>query len=366
MANFMTIVLSGIEEKVTFSGSNAWLRNDSVSAIYAAKTAGIMPGTDGVVLIPAGSSAPVYGANGTIFLIGTGSVQLIGSDYGTNPFKTVSAGGSGADDVARAAISSHEKNTDIHVTAEEKAYWNSKADLADIPASLPANGGNADTVGGYNAAYFFKWIGNKNTSNSCNECTETGFYFFNGCKEDAPTPSGSLSSGTYFILENLSYNGSYFRQTATFVHGAADYLGRTFTRYCNNGEWSEWVRINGDADTLDGLHATDFITNIVSDTAGMVSLYGLQGGIPFSSITLSGDIVGQEITLTVNGTEYSITPDSNPYNVPNDIRQQDDVNTVSVSSGNVTVASAKRNAALKRAWDKIDELASSIGLNANT
>ena len=121
----LTITLAGSEEKAEFSGSNAWLRNDGTDTIYAAKSAGVVAGADGVVAIPAGQSAPVYGANGTVYLLGTGSVQLIGSDYSTNPFKTsAQSGGSGADSVARAAISAHAGNADIHVTAAEKAAWN--------------------------------------------------------------------------------------------------------------------------------------------------------------------------------------------------------------------------------------------------
>lgn len=121
----MTISLAGSEERAEFSGANAWLRNDGADVIYAAAKPGITAGADGVVAIPAGQSAPVYGANGAVWLLGTGSVQLIGSDYSTNPFKTsAQAGGSGADNVARAAISAHSGNAEIHVTADEKAAWN--------------------------------------------------------------------------------------------------------------------------------------------------------------------------------------------------------------------------------------------------
>ena len=48
-------------------------------------------------------------------------------------------------------LSEHTGNEDIHVTADEKARWNNKAELSDIPTSLPANGGNADTVDGLHA-----------------------------------------------------------------------------------------------------------------------------------------------------------------------------------------------------------------------
>lgn len=107
-----TITLTGSEIKVDYSGgTNVWLRNDGAATIYAATTSGISAGADGVVSIPAGQSAPVYGANGEVYLLGTGSVMLIGSDYSTNPFKTAtSSGGSGVDEVARAAIGAHSGN----------------------------------------------------------------------------------------------------------------------------------------------------------------------------------------------------------------------------------------------------------------
>ena len=120
----ITITLAGSEVKAKFSGSNAWLRNDGADTIYAAKISGITAGAAGVTSIPAGQSAPVYGADGTVYLLGTGSVMLIGSDYSTNPFKTSAQGGSGADDAARAAINQHAGNVDIHLTAAEKSHWN--------------------------------------------------------------------------------------------------------------------------------------------------------------------------------------------------------------------------------------------------
>lgn len=98
----MTISLAGSEAKVEFSGANAWLRNDGADVIYAAAKPGITAGADDVVAIPAGQSAPVYGANGAVWLLGTGSVQLIGSDYFTNPFKSTVTSGSVAAQIARA------------------------------------------------------------------------------------------------------------------------------------------------------------------------------------------------------------------------------------------------------------------------
>lgn len=174
-----TIALTGAETKVDYSGgANAWLRNDGTDVVYASAAPGIAAGADGVVSIPTGQAASIYGANGTVYLLGSGSVQLVGSDYTACPFKTsAQSGGSGADEVARAAINQHAGNADIHVTAAEKSDWDAKADSADlnshtsdtdihvtaaeravwdakanksdIPTKLPADGGNADTVNGH-------------------------------------------------------------------------------------------------------------------------------------------------------------------------------------------------------------------------
>ena len=121
-----TIALSGAEIRVNYSGgTNAWLRNDGTATVYASTAPGVTACADGVVSIPAGQAAAIYGACGAVYLLGTGSVQLVGSDYTACPFKTsAQSGGSGADSVARAAIEAHAGNADIHVTADEKAYWN--------------------------------------------------------------------------------------------------------------------------------------------------------------------------------------------------------------------------------------------------
>ena len=145
----LTISLTGSEVKADFHGTNAWLRNDSASTVYASKSPGITEGAAGVVSVPAGSSAPVFDAHGTVYLIGTGSVLLIGSDYSENPFKSsAQSGGSGADEVARAAIEAHAGNSAVHLTAEQldnavnevKAYADEKDDETLAAAKTYADG----------------------------------------------------------------------------------------------------------------------------------------------------------------------------------------------------------------------------------
>ena len=128
-----TITLAGAEIRADYSGgTNAWLRNDGTTTVYASTAPGVTAGADGVVSIPAGQAATIYGACGSVYLLGAGSVQLVGSDYTACPFKTSAQGGSGADSVARAAIEAHAADADIHVTADEKAYWNTLSGKNDL------------------------------------------------------------------------------------------------------------------------------------------------------------------------------------------------------------------------------------------
>ena len=239
MMNTKTITLSGAEVEVAFSGANAWLRNDGTGTIYAGKAAGVSAGADGVVAVPAGGSAPVYGANGRVFLLGTGSVQLIGSDYSANPFKTsAQSGGSGADEVARAAISAHSGNADIHVTAEDKAAWDGKAELTDIPDKLPADGGNADTVDNKHASEFMQFLGDFR-SGSILETVLTlngsGYVYFGSANcTDMPV------DGQYYFAEVRKLSTNYEIVATQFGSGTV------FTNRYNGASkvWYGWKNVS--------------------------------------------------------------------------------------------------------------------------
>nr|DAN88870.1 MAG TPA: tail fiber protein [Caudoviricetes sp.] len=147
-----TIALSGAEIRADYSGgTNAWLRNDGTATVYASTAPGVTAGADGVVSIPAGQAAAIYGACGAVYLLGTGSVMLVGSDYTACPFKTTAQGGSGADSVARAAIEAHVGNADIHVTAAEKSAWDglSNPNLLINPDFRVNQRGQAEYTSGY-------------------------------------------------------------------------------------------------------------------------------------------------------------------------------------------------------------------------
>ena len=191
-----TIALTGAEIRADYSGgTNAWLRNDGTATVYASTAPAVTPGADGVVSIPAGQAAAIYGACGAVYLLGTtGSVQLIGSDYSTNPFKTsAQSGGSGADSVARAAIEAHAADADIHVTADEKAYWNtlSGKNELDNPDFRVNQRGQNEYSTGYTVDRWYI------STDKCKAAPET-----NGIRL---TATATLTSNTHAFWQNIEF-----------------------------------------------------------------------------------------------------------------------------------------------------------------
>ena len=190
-----TIALSGAEIRVNYSGgTNAWLRNDGTTVVYASTMPGVTAGADGVVSIPAGQAVRIDGACRTVYLLGTtGSVQLVGSDYTACPFKTAALGGSGADSVARAAIEAHAADADIHVTADEKAYWNtlSGKNELDNPDFRVNQRGQNEYSTGYTVDRWYI------STDKCKAAPET-----NGIRL---TATATLTSNTHAFWQNIEF-----------------------------------------------------------------------------------------------------------------------------------------------------------------
>ena len=256
-----TIALTSTQVAVTgLDGAHAHIRNDGTEVIYAAKTADITAGADGVASIPAGQSDTIRGISGTVYLLGTGSVLIQSDDYVVSPFKTSAQGsGSGADEVARAAINTHSGNAEIHVTAEEKESWNGKADLDDIPASLPANGGNADTVGGKNTAQLMT-LGMAYTDRAkisegdLNDYTDAGCYAVATAAQAGAILNSPWTTTGYYL-------DVYNRSSGYTVQTVMDWTGVVKIRCCSGGTWGDWKNISdgGNANKLGGYLPSDYV-----------------------------------------------------------------------------------------------------------
>ena len=95
--------------------------------------------------------------------------------------------------------------------------------------------------------------------------------------------------------------------------------------------------------------------SFVAPETGICRIRGYaKSGITFDNLTIYPQLeLGSAVTEyePYHGSTTTITPDSNPYVIPNDIRQQDGLNVVSVSEGELSVVGVQKNAAIKRIWD---------------
>ena len=165
----------------------------------------------------------------------------------------------------------------------------------DIPSSLPANGGNADTVDDYHASNLTKFylspmdVGA--TADSAKSWfintmpSASGAIIYNQPGYEKTIIAGKSPSGAYGHMLQLNYNDTYLR----------------ILRYHNSiWESTDWEKISagyadsaGNADTVDGYHAS--------------SLWRSDGGTwnPSANILLNASGNGQEWSFDISRNGYT-------------------------------------------------------------
>lgn len=158
-----TVELNGAElEVANLGGFNTVVHNLGGDAIYASKYAGVTAGADNVAVIPAGAAKLISTTNGTVYLLGTGTVELTGQDCDSVNFRVPpshGSGGGGGSDVTKAYVDTRDAqtlnsakayaDTKSFETEDKLAAKADKSEIPTLPSALPADGGNADTVNGH-------------------------------------------------------------------------------------------------------------------------------------------------------------------------------------------------------------------------
>ena len=126
-----------------------------------------------------------------------------------------------------------------------------KANKSEIPTSLPANGGNADTVGGKSASDFLGKALIDAPSYDLNNITNTGFYAIEPKGSINPTKNNPFDG--WGVCFHIKYSATS-HQTAFYSNGNKPL---TYRRSLLNDSWTSWEKVNdgGNADTVDGYHA---------------------------------------------------------------------------------------------------------------
>ena len=221
--NIKTITSTEDVNEVDF-GSNAsrfyWFHNIGTTTVHVSANADIVAGADGVAELAAGGVTCIETTEGKVYVLGAGKVQIHNTGDKFCPFKNApaqSGGGSGTGDG--------------YTKSESDARY---AQKSEIPKALPANGGNADTVGGVGIANL-----RQITQTVLNTLPAVpngeGDYLVNCDKSDTSFPYWY----GYLSIRYGSYTGEYVATFRTTGNDNKAYYNTYLTNH-----WSGWQGIS--------------------------------------------------------------------------------------------------------------------------
>lgn len=205
-----------------------WILNTGLSTIYASTKSTFTAGDDGVVSLGPKESRRLETNNDTIYILGEGQVEIHNQRDGICSFKQAptSSGGGGT--------------VDAYTKTESDAKY---AQKTDIPTTLPANGGNADTVNSLKTDvpnYLDIFSTTLNSSHPCwnKKCSVYGqsndinaeIYLAN-----AP----EINIALWYEVETIGNDARAYQ----IAHGCYSHQRKSFIRYMHDQVWSSWKNI---------------------------------------------------------------------------------------------------------------------------
>lgn len=173
-----TVMLDGSEQMVECTGGrNMMIINKSDSPVYASRNQNIIPYEDDVMEIDAGSMDTVEGANGVVYLSGTGRVEVRGVDYVgfKKPSSSSGNGGGGGGSDPQSICGVFESVEPIMETVTVQAIPDRNAAIASTIAEhtgwdLQNDGVTVlnDEKSGFRFTGNYGWLVNKNHYNTDN------------------------------------------------------------------------------------------------------------------------------------------------------------------------------------------------------
>lgn len=147
-------------------------------------------------------------------------------------------------------------------------------------------------------------------------------------------------------VSNLVYDLSNF----TYKKGV-DYI----LSGCPNGGGNSTYKLKGSKVGLEDDIGNAKLIRVEEDVTSTLCI------LVYKGCTVENLVFRPQLELGIAATEYepyhgsttTITPDSNPYVIPNDIRQVEGLNNISVSEGELSVSGVRKNAAVKKIWDEM-------------
>lgn len=305
-----------------------WIENLGSTTVYVSGNENIVPDGDNVKVLSAGCGTMIENLGGKVYILGAGKFQITNQGDKFPPFRNapVADGGvmangnpvqldglqegvpfsemvvSGDNIIGqKLTVNVSGKNLIPYPYAETTKTVNGITFTDNGDGSITANG-TATKI----ASFSVIWL---------NYQLKKGTYTISGCPE-----GGNITTGFYIVC------------------------GTTTTRFAT--------------DTGDG--GTFSIENDINDFTFSLRI---NSGVTVDNLVFRPQLeIGSTPTAyePSHGSTTTITPDTNPYTIPNDIRQQKGYNVISVSEGELSVTGVRKNAAVKKIWDKIDELTTAI------
>ena len=232
--NIKTITSTEGVNEVDF-GSNAsrfyWFQNIGTTAVHVSGNADIVAGADGVAELAAGDSVCIETLGGKVYVLGAGKVQIHNTGDKFCPFKNAPAQSGGG-------------TIDAYTKTESDAKY---AQKTDIPTSLPANGGNADTVDGLHANDFTQIIdfgfSETDTKTAIGYSGKTAIY---RCSKWTDYPAEFIDSQGVIITVNYNGSGTVGTDsiwcTQIIVNPRSG--NKMFIRYMDATSVSDWKEIS--------------------------------------------------------------------------------------------------------------------------
>ena len=131
-----TVTLEGDELKVDeLGGKNTVITNQSGLTLYASAFPDVEPNNNNVATILSGGVMNLHDTNGTVYLLGTGKVQLMGTNSDELPMSALIASGSGGGGGSSGGGVSQEyvDNGDAVTLISAKKYTDSKTEPLTEP-----------------------------------------------------------------------------------------------------------------------------------------------------------------------------------------------------------------------------------------
>lgn len=171
------------------------------------------------------------------------------------------------------------------------------SDISDFPESLPANGGNADSVGNIAAAGILRNLGQVTEAAALDDATFNE-YSYEADVSAAVAAALGLSS-KWYTIRGFKYSGAgkYGIQLAF----PRNHAGQVMFRYANGADWTAWKSLadGGSAATVNG-HTVN--TDVPADADFTDTTYEAGAGVAISGTTISNSGVRAVETGSANGT----------------------------------------------------------------